>query len=97
MPQKAAVIDRQIDNERVRVTSYSLVPGAAVGFHRHEHDYVIVPVTSGTLLIKDAEGERTFQLDKGRSYFRPAGVEHDVVNAGDGGLTFIEVEILATA
>jgi len=29
----------------------------------------------------------------GQSYFRNAGVEHDVINAGDAPVTFVEIEI----
>jgi mannose-6-phosphate isomerase-like protein (cupin superfamily) len=28
------------------------------------------------------------------SYFRPAGVEHDVINGGDRDLIFVEIELL---
>ena len=35
-----------IDNESVRVTRWRLPPGAAVGFHRHDFDYVIVPLST---------------------------------------------------
>ncbi len=84
----------QIENDRTRVTHYRLAPGATTGFHRHEHDYVIVPVLSGTLLLKEAGGEKTAELDRGSTYFRPAGVEHEVINAGAGELVFVEVELL---
>jgi hypothetical protein len=32
-------------------------------------------------------------MKKGVPYFREAGVEHDVVNAGEGDYAFIEVEL----
>jgi mannose-6-phosphate isomerase-like protein (cupin superfamily) len=32
-------------------------------------------------------------MTKGVPYYRPAGVEHDVINASDGDYAFIEVEI----
>ena len=84
----------QIENARTRVSQTRLAPGQATGFHRHAHDYVIVPITSGTLLLKEVDGERTAALEKGVAYFRAAGVEHDVVNAGDAEVVFVEVEIL---
>ena len=34
------------------------------------------------------------ELRKGVAYFRKAGVEHDVINAGDKPLAFVEVELL---
>ncbi len=84
----------QIENARTRVSQTRLAPGQAPGFHRHAHDYVIVPITSGTLLLKEAEGERTAALETGVAYFRAAGVEHDVINAGDAEVVFVEVELL---
>ena len=82
-----------IDNERVRVTRWRFAPGAATGWHRHEYDYVIVPLTDGTLRLVEPEGERNSDLTIGVPYFREAGVEHDVVNANDYEFTFIEIEL----
>ena len=83
----------QVDNERVRVTEWRFAPGAATGWHRHEMDYVVVPGTSGKLLLVDAEGEREAELTAGVSYFRRAGVEHDVINANPHPFVFVEIEI----
>jgi quercetin dioxygenase-like cupin family protein len=84
----------QIETDRVRVTEWSFEPGAATGFHRHEHDYVVVPVVDGDLIIRDAQGERRVPLKAGASYTRLAGVEHDVINGNDYPFRFIEVELL---
>ncbi|HCG30209.1 MAG TPA: cupin, partial [Chloroflexi bacterium] len=43
----AAVATRQIENERVIVTEWRFAPGAHTGWHRHEYDYVVVPMTTG--------------------------------------------------
>ena len=82
-----------IDNERVRVTRWSFAAGAATGWHVHEYDYVIVPLTDGTLRLVEPDGTRDSELRVGAPYFREAGVEHDVVNANDHDFTFIEIEI----
>ncbi len=84
----------QIENGRTRVTRYRLAPGASIGFHRHAHDYVIVPITSGRLRVTEAGREAIAELRSGTAYFRPAGVEHDVGNAGPDDMIFVEVEIL---
>lgn len=84
----------QIDNERVRVTEWRFAPGAATGPHRHAWDYVVVPLTSGTLRIVAADGtEALAQLAAGVSYFRRAGVEHDVINANPVEFAFVEIEL----
>ncbi len=36
-----------IDNERTRVTEWRFAPGAATGWHRHEYDYVVIPLMDG--------------------------------------------------
>ena len=82
-----------IDNDRVRVTRWRFVPGAATGWNRHEHDYVIVPLTDGSLTLVEPDGERQSDLTTGVPYFREAGVEHDVVNADEHEFEFIEIEV----
>ena len=81
-----------VDDERVRVTEWTFAPGARTGHHRHEFDYVVVPMTDGMLRIESAAGTTHFELSKGRAYARLAGVEHDVINAGAAPLSFVEVE-----
>ena len=83
----------QADNDRVRVTEWRFAPGAATGWHRHEYDYVVVPMTTGKLLLKDGRTETVADLVAGRSYYRPVGVEHDVINVNDHEFVFVEVEL----
>ncbi len=84
----------QVDNERVRVTLYSFFARDETGFHTHQMDYVIIPLCDGTLHIADDDGNiNDAQLTKGESYFRKAGIAHNVINASDNALSFIEVEL----
>ncbi len=88
-----AVPTVQVDNDRTRVTEWRFAPGAATGWHRHEYDYVVVPQTTGQLKLVDGQGNETFaDLAAGISYFREAGVEHDVINASEGEFVFVEIE-----
>ncbi len=83
-----------INNERVKVTEWRFKPGQSTGWHRHEMDYVVIPVTTVKLLMKDADGERTADLVTGKPYFRQEGVEHDVINpSSTDDVIFIEVEL----
>ncbi len=93
MTRAQAVPSLQIDNERVKVTQWRFAPGAETGYHRHEMDYVIVPVTSGTLLLETPEGELRSPLTVGTSYTRKAGVEHNVINDNDHEFVFVEIEL----
>ncbi len=83
----------QIENDRVIVTQWRFAPGAATGWHRHRHDYVVVPMTSGTLRLVEPAGPRDVALEAGVSYTRAAGVEHDVVNVNAYEFRFLEIEL----
>lgn len=89
-PAQATV---QIDDARVVVTEWRFAPGAQTGWHRHGRDYVVVPLTDGQLKLETATGTHLSPLKAGQSYARPAGVEHNVVNASDHEFVFIEIEI----
>jgi quercetin dioxygenase-like cupin family protein len=83
-----------IDNERTRVTEWRFAPGAATGWHRHEMDYIIVPLLDGALrLVGPGGAESTAQLRLGAPYFREKGVEHDVINANAFEFAFLEIEL----
>lgn len=84
----------QVDNDRVRVTEWRFAPGAETGFHIHGMDYVIVPSGDGQLKLVSPEGVESFaDLKHGVSYFRNAGVHHNVINANDFEYAFVEIEI----
>jgi quercetin dioxygenase-like cupin family protein len=89
----SAIATVQTDNERVKVTEWRFAPGAETGWHRHEYDYVIVPITSGKLLLETSDGSSVSELSAGKSYFRLTGVEHNVVNASTGEFAFVEIEL----
>jgi len=83
-----------IDNARTRVTEWRFAPGAATGWHRHDYDYVVIPLMDGRLKLVTVGGAESFaELTAGQPYFRPAGVEHDVINDADAEYAFIEVEM----
>ena len=93
MIRPSAVPTLQIDNSRVRVTEWRFAPGAETGHHRHGMDYVVVPLTTGTLLLQTPQGEIRSPLTAGASYTRLTGVEHNVVNANDFEFAFVEIEL----
>ena len=90
---KQAIPTLQIDNQRARITEWRFEPGAETGWHRHEMDYVVVPMTSGQLKLQEPnEEERLVDLSVGVSYFRELGVEHNVINVNDHEFVFVEIE-----
>jgi quercetin dioxygenase-like cupin family protein len=88
-----AISTVQIENERVIVTEWRFAPGAETGYHVHAHDYVIVPMTTGTLRLVEPSGTREVELKAGLSYARLAGVAHNVVNINSYEFSFIEIEL----
>ena len=88
-----AVSRELIATKRVRTTEWRFAPGAETGYHRHEMDYVVVPLTTGTLLLETPQGEIRSPLTAGASYTRLTGVEHNVVNANDFEFAFVEIEL----
>jgi beta-alanine degradation protein BauB len=90
-----AVPREMISNRRVKVTEWRFAPGAETGWHRHGWDYVVVPMTTGKLLLEEKNGNRFAELKAGEPYSREVGVEHNVVNPNDHEFVFIEIELLA--
>ena len=84
-----------INDERVRVTTWSFEKaGDSTGAHVHEYDYVIVPVTGGTLTaVSTTDGSaRTITQVAGSPYTGQAGLAHTVTADADG-IVFVEVEL----
>ena len=88
-----AVPTVQIDSDRLWVTEWRFAQGAATGWHRHEYDYCVVPMTTGKLRTEAPDGAHEAELVAGQSYSRDAGVEHDVVNINAFEFVFIEIEL----
>jgi hypothetical protein len=91
----AARADVSVDDDRVRVTTWTFdAPGDATGHHRHEFDYIVVPVTGGSFTVPGADGSvRELEQVAGVPYEGTRGTEHDVINTGDGPAVFVEIEL----
>ncbi|MBR9898730.1 MAG: cupin domain-containing protein [Rhodospirillales bacterium] len=83
----------QVDDGTFRVTEWHFPPGSETGDHVHGMDYVVVPMTTGTLTIVNDDGT-TFpsEMKVGQSYSRKTGVAHNVINENDFPITFVEIE-----
>ncbi len=53
-----AVAQVKLETARVRITEYRFAPQAETGWHRHGYDYVVVPLTSGRLLLEQPDGSK---------------------------------------
>jgi quercetin dioxygenase-like cupin family protein len=85
---------RTVDDDRVRVTTLAFADGDETGEHRHEYDYLVVPVTGGTFTVIERDGStRDLVQEAGAPYLGKAGTEHNVVNASGRAATFVEIEL----
>lgn len=84
-----------IDNDQVRVTTWSFeTPGDTTGLHRHEYDYIVVPITGGNLTVTTPGGERRDMTQHaGTPYAGAAGTTHTVTAASSDSLSFVEIEL----
>lgn len=84
-----------VDDDRVRVTTWTFrADGEATGWHVHEYDYLVVPVTGGTFAVTAPDGDtRELVQEVGSPYLGRAGTEHDVVNVSGALAVFVEIEL----
>jgi beta-alanine degradation protein BauB len=82
------------DTDRVRITTWTFEAGEDTGHHRHDYDYVIVPVTGGTFTITDSDGTtRQMTQEAAVAYLGRAGTEHNVISRSGRTAVFVEVEL----
>ena len=90
-----AIATVRLEEPHVRVTEYRFSPDAETGWHRHGHDYIVVPLTTGKLLLEEPDGtSRTAELVMHQPYARRSGVEHNVINVNAFEFVFLEIEVL---
>lgn len=82
----------QFDSAVVRVTLWEFLPGTQTGWHLHEHDYAVVPITSGRLTIESDEESVYSELHAGATYVRTQPVRHNVRNDSADFISFVELE-----
>ena len=83
-----------MENDRAIVWRYDFDPGAETGWHVHGHEYIITTLTDCSFRLELADGEaREAFVPAGSAYSRPKGTEHNVINASDQPMSFIEVEL----
>jgi beta-alanine degradation protein BauB len=94
MPVTATIV---IDDDRIRVTTWTFPgDGETTGRHRHEFDYVVVPVSGGQFRVTDADGSiRTMTQTAGAPYLGSAGTDHEVASVNAVAVSFVEVELKA--
>ena len=86
--------DVSADDDRVRVTMFTFEDGDETGDHRHQYDYIVVPITGGTFEVTDRDGTgRTLEQTAGLPYRGREGTDHNVVNRSGRTAIFVEIEL----
>jgi hypothetical protein len=82
------------DDDRVRITTWTFGDGHDTGHHRHEYDYIVVPISGGTFAITELDGTtREMTQQAAVAYLGRAGTEHNVTNRSGRAAVFVEVEL----
>ena len=86
----------QVENEHFRVTRWTIEPGGVIPMHRHDHEYVVIPLVTDRMRVENSDGSVIeADLVHGETYTRPAGSEHEVTNPYSAEpIVFVEVEKL---
>ena len=72
-----------------RIMKATLVPGASIGFHKHETSSEILLILSGSGKVV-YEDHESF-INEGECHYCKKGVSHSLVNTGDKDLVFFAV------
>ncbi|MBR6879969.1 MAG: cupin domain-containing protein [Clostridiales bacterium] len=68
-----------------------LVPGASIGYHKHEGNFEIIYVISGEGTMINDEGTPSDKVIPGQAYLCADGHSHSLVNTGSEDLIFFAV------
>jgi beta-alanine degradation protein BauB len=86
--------DTSTVDDRLRITTWTFEDGEDTGHHRHEYDYVVVPITGGTFAVTEPDGGgREMTQHAARAYLGRAGTEHNVINRSGRTAVFVELEL----
>ena len=94
MSRPQAIATQLHDDQRTRITRFDFAPGAETGWHEHELDYVVTPITDCNMVIELPDGTtQEAAVGAGEAYRRDKGANHNVVNDGAEPMSFVEVEL----
>ena len=87
-----------VDDDRFRITEWTIEPSGAIEEHTHEYDYAVVGVEPSVMWAVLPDGtELEVAIEPGVAYTRAAGTTHRMENRGSVRVVFTEVEVKAYA
>ena len=91
--KKVAQFELVLDNERTRITQWTIAPGEQTGWHLHDYDYVTIQQSTGRLHLDFADGSvKEIDYVPGTSQMYKAPIEHNATNVGDVDIRVLEIE-----
>jgi len=90
--------EEQFTNDELKVWKTTVMPGAPLALHRHEHGRALVALTDGQLQVVDKNGKvlDTYNLQAGKAMWLgkdPAGQMHADVNPGTKPIEVMVVQL----
>ena len=83
-----------VEDKKVRVTRFDFESDQETGWHVHKHDYVITAITDCVMMLEHPDGTKTkLEVLAGTAYSRDAGIRHNVINASEQKMSFVEIEL----
>lgn len=92
MPIESVISTTFNELDTATLSRHTLAPGQTTGMHQHRFDYVVVPLSDGTVTIDTEGGSTAFSMQRATPYSRKAGITHSLTNTGSSVVDFIEVE-----
>ena len=96
--QQTSRREEQFTNDELKVWKTTIMPGAPLALHRHEHGRALVALTDGDLQVTDKNGKvlDTYHLKAGKAMWLskdPPGQMHADVNPGKSPIEVIVVQL----
>lgn len=96
--QQTSRREEQFTNDELKVWKTTIMPGAPLALHRHEHGRALVALTDGDLQVTDKSGKvlDTYHLKAGKAMWLskdPPGQMHADVNPGKTPIEVIVVQL----
>lgn len=81
------------EDDKTRITQWTMKPGEQTGWHSHDFDFVVVQQSGGRLHLDYADGsQREIDYAPGNILTGSAPVEHNAISVGDETIHSMEIE-----
>lgn len=82
---------KMFTDEKNKIMRGRLVPGASIGFHKHETDQEVIFILEGEGSLVDSDGNVLEKVLPGQATYCAKDESHSLMNKGDKDLIFFAV------